>query len=116
MRRCPSALTWMRRFPPPTLSLALLAPPASRKIIIPALLPGLVTALRVAFGLTLLGLLLAGMISATNGLGHELVLNIANVRVNRILGQLMLIIVIAVVPGFLLRALEVHVTSKYQPE
>ena len=47
---------------------------------------------------------------------HELVLNIANVRVNRILGQLMLIIVIAVVPGFLLRALEVHVTSKYQPE
>jgi ABC-type nitrate/sulfonate/bicarbonate transport system permease component len=96
--------------------LALLAPPASRKIIIPALLPGLVTALRVAFGLTLLGLLLAGMISATNGLGHELVLNIANVRVNRILGQLMLIIVIAVVPGFLLRALEVHVTSKYQPE
>lgn len=106
----------MRRFPPPTLSLALLAPPASRKIIIPALLPGLVTALRVAFGLTLLGLLLAGIISATNGLGHELVLNIANVRVNRILGQLMLIIVIAVVPGFLLRALEVHVTSKYQPE
>jgi len=86
-----------------------------RKILIPALLPALVTALRVAFGLTLLGLLLAGMISATTGLGHELVLNIANVRVDRISGQLLLIIVIAVIPGLFLRWLETRVTGRYQP-
>lgn len=87
-----------------------------RKILIPALLPTLVTALRVAFGLTLLGLLLAGMISATSGLGHELVLNIANVRVGRISGQLLFIVVIAVIPGLLLRWLETRVTSRYQPD
>ncbi|KRE40797.1 ABC transporter permease [Knoellia sp. Soil729] len=87
-----------------------------RKILIPALLPALVTAIRVSYGLTLLGLLLAGMISATNGLGHELVLNIAQVRLDHIMGQLLLIIIIAVIPGLLLRALETRVTSKYQPE
>jgi len=54
------------------------------------------------------------MISATSGLGHELVLNIANVRVDRITGQVLLIVVIAVIPGLLLRSLETKVTSRYK--
>src|SRR5699024_23882 len=50
-----------------------------RYILIPALLPAIVTALRIAFGLTLLGLILGEMFSATTGLGRELVSNVANV-------------------------------------
>lgn len=87
-----------------------------RKIVIPALLPAITTALRLAFSLTFLGLILAGMISATNGLGHELVLNIATVRVDRIMGQVLVIVVIAVIPGLLLRWLETRITSRYQPD
>lgn len=87
-----------------------------RKILIPALLPAITTALRIAFSLTLLGLILAGMISATSGLGHELVLNIANVRVDRIMGQILFIVVIAVIPGLFLRWLENRISSRYQPD
>ena len=85
-----------------------------RKILIPALLPAITTALRIAFSLTLFGLILAGMISATSGLGHALVLNIVNVRVDRIMGQILVIVVIAVIPGLFLRWLETRVTSRYQ--
>lgn len=84
-----------------------------RKIVIPALLPTIATAARMAFGLTVIGLLLAGMITSTSGLGHELVNNIANVRMSRITGQVVFIIVLAVVPGLLLRYLEQRVTARY---
>lgn len=83
------------------------------KILIPAILPALATALRIAFGLTLLGLLIAGMVSATDGLGHELVLNISSVRMDRISGQLILVIVIAVVPGLLLKWFEVSIARRF---
>lgn len=86
-----------------------------QKILIPALLPTIVTALRTAFGLTLMGLILAGMFSASSGLGHELVNNIANVRVERITGQVLMIVVLAVVPGLTLRWLENRVTQRYRP-
>lgn len=86
-----------------------------RKILIPALLPTIVTALRIAFGLTLMGLILAGMFTANSGLGHELVNNIAFVRVDRIAGQVLFIVVLAVIPGLTLRWLETRVTSRYQP-
>lgn len=76
------------------------------KIIIPALIPTLVSGARIAFGLTMIGLILAGMVTATSGLGHELVNNIANVRVARITGQIIFIIILAVIPGLLLRWLE----------
>ena len=85
-----------------------------RFILIPALLPSIVTALRMAFGLTLLGLILAEMFSAESGLGRELVSNIANVRVDRIAGQVVFITVIAVIPGFALRWLEHRVTRRYK--
>lgn len=84
-----------------------------RLVLIPALLPTIVTALRIAFGLTLLGLILGEMFSATTGLGRELVSNVANVRVDRIAGQVVFIALIAVIPGFTLRWLEKRVTSRY---
>lgn len=87
-----------------------------RKIVIPALVPTIVTAARMAFGLTVIGLLLAGMISAKSGLGYELVNNIANVRMSRITGQVVFIVVLAVVPGLLLRALERRITARFTSE
>lgn len=85
-----------------------------RLILVPALLPSIVTALRIAFGLTLLGLILAEMFSAESGLGRELVSNIANVRVDRIAGQVVFIAILAVIPGFALRWLETRVTRRYK--
>lgn len=87
-----------------------------RLVLVPALLPAIVTALRIAFGLTLLGLILGEMFSATTGLGRELVSNVANVRVDRIAGQVVLIGLIAVVPGFALRWTEKRVTRRYSNE
>lgn len=87
-----------------------------RSILFPALLPSIVTALRIAFGLTLLGLVLGEMFSSDVGLGHELVKNIANVHVDRIAGQVFLIVVIAVIPGLTLRWAEQRVTSRYSLE
>lgn len=84
-----------------------------RYILVPALMPAIVTALRIAFGLTLLGLILAEMFSATTGLGRELVSNVANVRVDRIAGQVVLIALLAVVPGFALRWVEKRVSRRY---
>lgn len=83
------------------------------KIIIPALVPTLASGARIALGLTMIGLILAGMVSATSGLGHELVNNIANARVDRITGQIIFIVILAVVPGLLLRGVEQRV-SRYQ--
>ena len=80
------------------------------KIIIPALVPALVSGARIALGLTMIGLILAGMVSATSGLGHELVNNIANARLARITGQVIFIIILAVIPGLCLRWLEQRVS------
>ena len=84
-----------------------------RYVLIPALLPAIVTSLRVAFGLTLLGLILGEMFAAPTGLGRELVSNVENVQVDRIAGQVVFIAFIAVIPGFALRWLEKRVTSRY---
>lgn len=94
-------LTWIQRL---------------RYVLIPALLPAIVTSLRIAFGLTLLGLILGEMFSANVGLGRELFNNIANVRVDRIAGQVAFIAVIAVIPVFAMRWLEKRVTSRYADE
>ncbi|WP_049822018.1 ABC transporter permease [Arthrobacter sp. H41] len=84
-----------------------------RLILIPALLPSIVTAVRIAFGLTLLGLILAEMFSAQSGLGRELVSNVANVRVDHIAGQVVFIAILAVIPGFALRWGEKRITRRY---
>lgn len=85
-----------------------------RLILLPAILPAVVTAVRIGFGLTLLGLILGEMFSSNVGLGRELISNVANVQVDRIAGQVVFIAIIAIIPGFLLRLLERRVTSKYQ--
>lgn len=85
-----------------------------RLILLPAILPAVVTAVRIGFGLTLLGLILGQMFSSDVGLGRELIQNVSNVRVDRIAGQVVFIAVIAIIPGFLLRSLEQRVTSKYK--
>lgn len=80
------------------------------KIIVPALVPALASGARIALGLTMIGLILAGMVSASSGLGFELVSNIANARVARITGQIIFIVILAVIPGLILRWLEQRVS------
>jgi len=76
------------------------------KIALPALLPTVLVSLRISFGLTFLGLILAEMFSADIGLGRELVNNVANVRVEQIAGQVLFIGLLALGPVLLLLAVE----------
>jgi len=84
-----------------------------RSILLPALLPSVVTALRIAFGLTLLGLVLGEMFNSDIGLGRELIDNVSQVSVDRIAGQVLFIAGIALGPSLLLRWLERRTTSRY---
>jgi NitT/TauT family transport system permease protein len=85
-----------------------------RTILLPAVLPSFLTAARLGFGVTFLGLLLAEMLIGNGGLGEELVRNIHLVRIDRILGQVVLIGLLALIPNALLRLLEVRVTRRMQ--
>lgn len=85
----------------------------ARKILLPALLPTVVTALRLSFGLTLLGLILAEMFSSSTGVGYELVRNVAQLRIDHIAGQVLLLAALAVWPSALLRWVEVRVHRRY---
>ncbi|MDT9593645.1 ABC transporter permease subunit [Nocardioides zeae] len=82
------------------------------KVVLPALMPTVLLALRISFGLTFLGLVLAEMFSSDTGLGHELVANVANVRVDRIAGQVVLIALLAIGPVLALLGLERRVKAR----
>lgn len=82
------------------------------KIVVPALLPTVLVALRISFGLTFLGLVLAEMFSADIGLGRELVNNVANVRVEQIAGQVLFIGLLALGPVLVLLAIERRVKAR----
>lgn len=82
-------------------------------IVVPSVLPALVSALRLTFGLTFLGLLLAEMFSGSSGLGFEILRNVALARMENILGEVILIAVMALIPTLLLQGLEKRVTSRY---
>lgn len=84
-----------------------------RNILMPALMPSVVTALRLSFGLTLLGLILAEMFSSNTGIGYELVRNVGQLRIDHIAGQVLLLAVLAVWPSALLRWVEVRVHQRY---
>jgi NitT/TauT family transport system permease protein len=84
-----------------------------RKILLPALLPAVVTALRLSFGLTLLGLILAEMFSSNTGVGYELVRNVGQLKIDHIAGQVVLLAALAVWPSALLRWVEVRVHRRY---
>ncbi|MGE2836155.1 ABC transporter permease [Mycobacterium sp. SMC-4] len=82
------------------------------KVVLPALLPTVLVALRISFGLTFLGLVLAEMFSADIGLGRELVNNVANVRVGQIAGQVLFIGLLALGPVLALLAVERRVKAR----
>ena len=83
-----------------------------RTILLPAVLPSFLTAARLAFGLTFLGTIIAEMFGSNGGLGDELVRNMYLVRVDRILAQVVLIGVYAIIPNALLRVLEVRMMRR----
>ncbi|WP_207358581.1 ABC transporter permease [Mycolicibacterium sp. S2-37] len=82
------------------------------KIVLPALLPTVLVALRISFGLTFLGLVLAEMFSADIGLGRELVNNVANVRIEQIAGQVLFIGLLALGPVLAMLAVERRVKAR----
>jgi ABC-type nitrate/sulfonate/bicarbonate transport system permease component len=83
-----------------------------RTILLPAALPSFLTAMRLAFGLTFLGTIVAEMFAGHGGLGDELVRNMHLVRVDRILAQIVIIGAMALIPNAILRTLEVWVTRR----
>lgn len=68
-------------------SLQMSYPALLRKIVVPQLVPTVLTAMRVSFGLTFVGLILAEMFSGTTGLGYELLRNVTQVRMANILAR-----------------------------
>ena len=86
-----------------------------RKIVIPGILPALVNGMRVTFGLTFVGLLIAELFAASTGLGSEILRSIGQVRMEDILGQVILIGLMAVLPTMALRFAETRTTRRYAP-
>jgi len=82
------------------------------KIILPGIFPAFLTASRLTFGLVFLGTILAEMFTANGGLGHELIRNMYLVKIDRILAQIVLIGLLALIPNGLLRVLEVRTANK----
>ncbi|AKS34944.1 ABC transporter permease [Mycolicibacterium goodii] len=93
-------------------SLQMSYPALVRKIVVPQLVPTLLTAMRVSFGLTFVGLILAEMFSGTAGLGFELLRNVTQVRMANILGEVLLITVIALIPTVALKYFELRVKAR----
>jgi NitT/TauT family transport system permease protein len=86
---------------------------AVRHVVAPALLPFLVTGLRLTFALTLIGVVIAELFSATSGIGHELMRDVSLARTDRILALVAIVVAIALVPSSVLRLLERRVTERY---
>lgn len=85
-----------------------------RRIVVPSVLPSLTAGMCLCFGLTLIGLLLAEMFAGSSGLGHELLRNLSLARVENIIGQVILIGVLALVPTLALQWLEARVRNRYE--
>ncbi|OUZ12759.1 ABC transporter [Aeromicrobium sp. PE09-221] len=85
-----------------------------RRIVVPSVLPSLAAGMRLCFGLTLIGLLLAEMFSGSSGLGYELLRNLSLARVENIMGQVLLIGVLALVPTLALQQLELRIRRRYE--
>jgi NitT/TauT family transport system permease protein len=88
-------------------------PALLRKIVLPSLVPALATGARLTFGLTFLGLLLAEMFSGSGGLGYELLRNVSLVRLQDIVGEVVLVGVIALIPTILLRWAENRLRARF---
>lgn len=88
--------------------------PLMRRILVPSILPALSTGMRLSFGLTFLGLILAEMFSGSTGLGYELLRNVTLVRMGDIVGQVVLVAAIALVPTGLLQFVERRIHRRYE--
>lgn len=84
-----------------------------RRIVIPSIVPSLVTGMRLTFGLTFLGLLIAEMLGGSAGLGSELLRNVQLVRMGNIVGEVALIAIVALIPTMLLLGLERRVNERF---
>jgi NitT/TauT family transport system permease protein len=78
------------------------------RILIPAVMPEIVTGLRVGFSLTLLGVIIGEMFASQQGLGFMIIngMNVHNVR--SLTAVVLLLVFFAVVSGSVLLALERH--------
>lgn len=86
---------------------------AVRHVVAPALLPFVVTGLRLTFALTLIGVVIAELFSATSGIGHELMRDVSLARTDRILALVVVVVGIALVPSSVLRLVERRVGERY---
>lgn len=84
-----------------------------RRIIVPSTLPALATGMRTTFGLAFLGLLLAEMFSSSSGIGYEMLRNVSLIRMENIMGTVVLIVVIALPPTIALQALEHRIATRF---
>jgi NitT/TauT family transport system permease protein len=84
-------------------------------ILIPSVLPEIVTALRVGFSLTLLGVLVGEMFSSERGLGFLLIKGITTFDVTTSIAITLMIVVFGVTSGALLLALDRRVHLRSSP-
>jgi NitT/TauT family transport system permease protein len=83
------------------------------KIVWPSALPAIASGLRLTFGFTFLGLLVAEMFAGSSGLGQELLHNVSIGRMEYIAGEIVLIAVIALVPTAVLTWIERWAAGRY---
>ncbi|WP_218163805.1 ABC transporter permease subunit [Actinomadura madurae] len=84
-----------------------------RKIVWPSALPAIAGGLRLSFGFTFLGLVLAEMFAGSSGLGQELLRNVSIGRMENIAGEVILIAVLALAPTALLTWAERWTAERY---
>ncbi|MDQ2723582.1 MAG: ABC transporter permease subunit [Actinomycetota bacterium] len=84
-----------------------------RKIVLPSCLPAFASALRLSFGLTFLGLIIAEMFSGVSGLGYEILRNVPLARMGDIVGDVLVVIVLALGPATALRILEKRIHRRF---
>ena len=87
-----------------------------RHIIVPAILPSLVSALRLMFGLCFIGMVVAELFSSYIGLGHELMRYIQLVQPERAFGLVILIFAVSIIPTLVLVSIERRVRRRYLAE
>lgn len=83
------------------------------KIVLPAVLPPLASGLKLTFGFTFLGLIIAEMFAGSSGLGQEMLRNVALVRMGNIVGEVLLVAAIALVPTLALAQVEERVAARF---
>lgn len=86
-----------------------------RLIVLPALLPYLAVGARLCFSLTFLGVVVAELLSASGGLGGQILHRVEVGRVDEICGIVVLVVVMALLPVVLIEAIERRIMRKRTP-